>query len=309
MKPLAIEFKNVTKELGSIKALNKLSFKVEQGTCHGFLGPNGAGKSTTIKLLANLLKPDSGEIEVFGKAPSEFVFHFATRLGLLPEKAPLYPHFQVDSFLGFIAEIKGLKKKEIGKAVDKVLELLKIGELRRRLIGNLSRGNKQKVALAQVFLTDPDLIVLDEPTVGLDPQSIVDLRTLLKKANSKATIFLSSHQLSEVEALCDQMSFINNGEILFSGKTEDLMDKIGKKERLEIKTVEAFEVGFVKNFLEKYPLEEISRTHNLWVLEGKLDDRDKAKLMGEITQRPETVTSVYWHPPQLEEAYLKILNL
>ncbi len=213
----------VTKEYPGRVAVSGVSFSVEEGSIHGFLGPNGAGKSTTMKMIAGLLPVSEGSITLFGQKVSPDNQELKNQIGLLPENAPLYLEMKVEKFLQFIAKLHGVKN--IREQVDHVMEELKLTEVKGRLIGNLSKGFRQRVGLAQALVYDAPFLILDEPTNGLDPQAVVELRDFIKKLSAKKTILFSSHVLSEVEQLCDQITIIHKGRIRASGDLAEIHRK------------------------------------------------------------------------------------
>ena len=200
-----IEVNHLIKKYGSHYAVNDLSFQVEKGQIYGFLGPNGAGKSTTMNIITGYLAPTAGEVKVDGhdimKEPEE-----AKRcIGYLPEMPPVYPDMTVQEYLRFAAELKGIPSKEREDRMEEAMKMTRVLDMRGRLIRNLSKGYKQRVGLAQALLGSPEVLILDEPTVGLDPKQIIEIRDLIKSLKNKHTIILSSHILSEVSAVCDKI--------------------------------------------------------------------------------------------------------
>lgn len=213
----------VTKEYPGRVAVAKVSFEVGQGSIHGFLGPNGAGKSTTMKMIAGLLTSTSGSIKLFDETVSPENHTLRNKLGLLPENPPLYTDMKVENYLHFVAKLHGIKNPK--EKTDKVMEELHLTEVRGRLIGNLSKGYKQRVGLAQAIVYDAPFLMLDEPTNGLDPQSVVELRDYIKKLSNSKTILFSSHILSEVEQLCDHITIIHKGRVRASGDLKEIHRK------------------------------------------------------------------------------------
>ncbi len=213
----------VTKEYPGRVAVSNISFQVNKGSIHGFLGPNGAGKSTTMKMIAGLLPSSMGEIFLFDQKVSSQNVDIKNQLGLLPENAPLYVDMKVENYLQFVAKLH--KVKNVNDQVNKVMEDLHLTEVRNRLIGNLSKGYRQRVGLAQAIVYDAPFLILDEPTNGLDPQTVVELRDFIKKLSSTKTILFSSHVLSEVEQLCDQITIIHKGKIRASGDLKEIHRK------------------------------------------------------------------------------------
>jgi ABC-2 type transport system ATP-binding protein len=217
-----IEAYSLTKHFGSIHALNGVSFKVEEGEIVGLLGPNGSGKTTLMRILACFLTPTSGRAMVAGYDVNRDSLEVRRRLGYFMEKAPTYPDMRVASFLHFMTEMKGMPKRERNASVEKVLEILALGEVRNRIIGNLSKGFRQRVGLAQALVNDPQLLILDEPTIGLDPEQVYEFRRIIKGMSGQKTILLSTHILSEVTAVCDRVIIISKGNMLKMDSPENM---------------------------------------------------------------------------------------
>lgn len=214
---------NITKEYPGRTAVSGVSFQVEKGSIHGFLGPNGAGKSTTMRMIAGLLPPTKGTISLFGEKIDPEKLNFKNQIGLLPENAPLYLDMSVENYLKFVAKLHSVK--DLKAQVEKVMDELSLLSVRKRLIGNLSKGFRQRVGLAQAIVYDAPFLILDEPTNGLDPQSVVELREFIKKLAKEKTILFSTHVLPEVEQLCDQITIIHHGKIRASGDIHDIHRK------------------------------------------------------------------------------------
>lgn len=208
-----IEIQNLTKEYGKIKAVNDISFTVEKGEILGFLGPNGAGKSTTMNILTGYISSTSGTVKVAGYDILENPVEVKKRIGYLPEQPPLYVDMTVNEYLDFCADLKSVPSKEWKSQKKDIMELVKISHVSHRLIKNLSKGYKQRVGLAQALIGTPDVLILDEPTVGLDPKQIIEIRKLIKALGKNHTIILSTHILPEVSAVCDRVVIINKGKI------------------------------------------------------------------------------------------------
>lgn len=224
-----INVKNVTKKFGDVVAVNHVSFEISRGEVVGFLGPNGAGKSTTMRMITGFLTPTSGQILIEGVDVATSPVSTRKKIGYLPESAAIYTEMEVTDYLKFMAEMRGLKGDEFKKRLRYVVEKCQLKSVLGRKIGNLSKGYRQRVGLAQALLHDPDILILDEPTVGLDPNQIMEIRTLIKEIAQNKTIFLSTHILSEVSANCGRVIIINNGKTVLQGKPEDLMVSSGKK--------------------------------------------------------------------------------
>ena len=226
-----IEVKNLTKRYGTNTALNNVSFTVEEGTIVGFLGPNGAGKSTTMNIITGYLSATSGSVTVQGKNTLENPNEVKKLIGYLPELPPLYMDMPVKEYLNFMYELKGVKldrKQHIGE----ICRLTKIDNVYTRLIGNLSKGYKQRVGIAQALLGNPPVLILDEPTVGLDPKQSIESRNLIKSLGRNHTIILSSHILPEVQAVCERVIVMNNGCLVADGATDTLAHDLSAEHRI-----------------------------------------------------------------------------
>lgn len=217
-----IEVTNLTKKYGDHIAVDHLSFRVEKGQIYGFLGPNGAGKSTTMNIITGYLAASEGTVTIDGKDVQKDPEEAKRSIGYLPELPPLYVDMTVREYLEFVAELKKVSKKERKQQIDKVMEMTQITDMQQRLIKNLSKGYRQRVGLAQAILGYPEVIILDEPTVGLDPKQIIEIRDLIRKLGENHTVILSSHILSEVSAVCDHIMIIANGKLVASDSPENL---------------------------------------------------------------------------------------
>jgi ABC-2 type transport system ATP-binding protein len=229
-----IKVTNLTKKYGSFTAIDGISFSVERGEICGFLGPNGAGKTTTMRILTGFMSPTDGRVEVAGLDIADNVIEVKRKVGYLPESTPLYGEMRVYEYLDFVAEIKGLKGSARKKKVDEVLETTHIADRRRSLIGSLSKGYRQRVGLAQALLNDPEVLILDEPTVGLDPKQITEIRSLIKDLSGKRTVILSSHILPEVQMICSRVLIINNGRVIAADTPERLSSKFAHTGRFSV---------------------------------------------------------------------------
>lgn len=217
-----IEVKNLVKDYGGCLAVDHLSFTIRDGEIIGFLGPNGAGKSTTMNIMTGYLGAADGEVLIDGKNILEEPDEARRLIGYLPEVPPLYMDMTVLEYLNFAAELKKIPKKDREEAVSKAMELTMLNDVKGRLIKNLSKGYRQRVGLAQAVLGMPPVIILDEPTVGLDPKQIIEIRDLIKSLGKKHTVILSSHILSEVSAVCDHILIISHGRLMANGTPESL---------------------------------------------------------------------------------------
>ena len=217
-----IQVSHLTKYYGDFPAVNDLSFDIEDGHVYGFLGPNGAGKSTTMNIMTGCLSPTDGTVRIGGFDILEQPEQAKKLIGYLPEQPPLYPNETPQEYLEFVGEAKGLRRKKLQEEIDRVVCSTGIEDVRDRLIGTLSKGYRQRVGIAQALLGEPQVIILDEPTVGLDPIQIIEIRDLIKELGRTHTVILSSHILSEVQAVCQQVLIISKGRLVAFDTPENL---------------------------------------------------------------------------------------
>jgi len=235
LKNPMIEVKNLSKKFGDIKVLEDINFSVKQGEILGFLGPNGAGKSTTMKIITSFWEGSGGEVIIDGLKVSENSLETRKKIGYLPENVPLYDEMRVFEYLKFVAEMRGIEKSKHKEAITKASEACGLSKVLRKPIDELSKGYRQRVGLAQAIIHEPDILILDEPTTGLDPNQIVEIRDLIKKIGKEKTVIFSTHILSEVSATSDRIIIINNGRIVGEGKPEELTEKSAHKELIYLK--------------------------------------------------------------------------
>lgn len=229
-----IEINHLVKKYGDHVAVDDLNLTIESGQIYGFLGPNGAGKSTTMNILTGYLGATSGEVKINGYDIFTHPEEAKRCIGYLPELPPVYMDMTVQEYMDFAAELKKIGKAERKQSVQEAMELTKITEMRNRLIRNLSKGYRQRVGLAQAVLGYPEVIILDEPTVGLDPKQIIEIRELIKNLGEKHTVILSSHILSEVSAVCDHVFIISQGKLVASDSTEKLTSLMSGGQEIEL---------------------------------------------------------------------------
>jgi ABC-2 type transport system ATP-binding protein len=246
-----IEVKNLTKKYGGNVAVDDVSFKIRGGKIYGFLGPNGAGKSTTMNIIAGSLAATSGSVLINGCDICDDPIEAKKQIGYLPEIPPLYADMTPEEYLRFVARAKGVKPTKIDKQVNTVMEQTGITHMKHRLISGLSKGYKQRVGIAQAMLGDPDVIILDEPTVGLDPQQIIDIRALIRKLGESKTVILSSHILAEIREVCDHIIIISRGKIVADSSLEELESRAGDGVTLRMSVKGARDT--VLNVIESYP--------------------------------------------------------
>jgi ABC-2 type transport system ATP-binding protein len=232
-----IEVQNLTKRYGPITAIRDVSFSVAPGEIIGFLGPNGAGKTTTMRILACFMPASGGSARVAGYDVFSESMEVRRRIGYLPESVPLYPELGVADYLDFVAEVKGVGRSERKRRVAEVLERCLITDVQSRLIGKLSKGYRQRVGLAQAIINDPHVLVLDEPTIGLDPKQITEIRALIKSLAGEHTVILSTHILPEVSMLCAGVIIINKGVIVAQGPIDTLVEQFFPTARVQVEIV------------------------------------------------------------------------
>ena len=308
-----IQVENVTKKYGSFVAVNKINFEIEEGEIVGFLGPNGAGKSTTMNMITGFIEPTSGRIIVDGYDISKKPRKAKKQIGYMPEGVPLYSDLTVKEFVTYMAELKGIPKKEKKEKVKKVLEATGLKEVSNKLTKNLSRGYKQRVSMAGALVGDPKVIILDEPTVGLDPKQVTEIRTLIKELGKEHTIILSSHILSEVSQICNRVIIINKGEIVAIDTPENLENKVVNGNSIYV-TVEDIE-NKMENMKEK--LEKVKEIK----LVSENEDKTKKYIVtaeNEVDIRKEifetlakegiTIFEMKKADATLEDAFMKLIN-
>ena len=220
-----IEIVGISKRFGEVAALRNVSFKVQKGQIIGFLGANGAGKTTTMDILCGCIGADSGSVSICGFDITESPIEAKSKIGYLPDEPPIHDDMTVLEFVNYVAKLRKVPKSELSIRVEDTLDKLSLGHMKHRLVGNLSKGYRQRVGLAQALVHNPPILVLDEPTEGLDPNQIVQIRELIKSLKGEHTILFSSHILSEVQSLCDQLIIIDSGEIVEQGTYESIIAK------------------------------------------------------------------------------------
>lgn len=257
---MTIELQNITKLYGEQKALDQVSLTINKGEITGLLGPNGAGKSTIMKIISCFLPPSSGEASVYGFDVMEEPLKVKAKIGYLPEHNPLYPEMYVREYLHYVAGIYKMKDN-IEERIDKVVDLTGLKLEQNKKIGALSKGYRQRVGLAQSLIHDPEILILDEPTTGLDPNQLVEIRELIKSIGKEKTVLLSTHIMQEVEAICDRVVIINNGKIVADDETSKLSKLLGNTETIQIeldKKVQLSELKKIKGVTNVLKINDLS---------------------------------------------------
>lgn len=302
-----IEVEHLTKKFGDLKAVQDLSFKVEKGKIWGLLGPNAAGKTTTMRILTGYLPATDGKVTVADYDVFEQPNEVKKITGYLPENVPLYPEMTVSSYLNFVSEIKQIPTSKRKEAVNRTIEISGLESVRKRLIKNISRGFKQRVGIAQALIHEPQILILDEPTTGLDPAQIIEIRQLIKSLKGERTIILSTHILAEVTQTCDGVVIINEGKLMASDSLEKLTASYEEREGIFIRLREGGKEK-VSLFESISGVEKVSFEDDEFKIEwtkGK-DIRDEItkiivdKELGLIEMRPLAMN--------IEELYLKVIS-
>ncbi len=236
---MGILVENLTKTYGTQKAVDNISFQVETGEILGFLGPNGAGKTTTMKIITTFMAPSSGNVEVSGISIYDDQEAIKKKIGYLPESNPLYQDMPVLEYLEFAALIQQVPKEKVNGRIAEMVHLTGLNSEKHKKIGELSKGFKQRVGLAQALIHDPEILILDEPTTGLDPNQIVEIRNLIKEIGREKTIILSTHILPEVEETCDRILILNNGKIVANGTSQTLRSKASGNQSIRVQILDA----------------------------------------------------------------------
>lgn len=308
-----IQVENITKKYGSFVAVNNINFEIDEGEIVGFLGPNGAGKSTTMNMITGFIEPTKGKIIVDGYDISKKPKKAKKQIGYMPEGVPLYSDLTVKEFVTYMAELKGVKGKYRKEKVEKVLNDMGLKDVQNKLTRNLSRGYRQRVSMAGALVGDPKVIILDEPTVGLDPQQVTEIRTLIKELGKERTVILSSHILSEVSQICNRVIIINKGEIIAIDTPENLEKKVIKNNPIYV-TVEDPE-NKMDNIKEK--LTDVKEIQLIKENEDKTkeymitteEDIDLRKNIFEIFSKEEiTIFEMKKADATLEDAFMQLIN-
>jgi len=232
-----IEAKGLTKYFDSFKAIEGLTFTIEKGEIVGFIGPNGSGKTTTMRILTCFMPPTEGTAKVAGYDIVEDSLKVRRHIGYMPEGAPLYSNLPVSTYLEFVAEVKGMDDSVKRRRISEVMDICGISHVANRFIEHLSKGYRQRVCLAQTILNDPDVLILDEPTIGLDPKQVVEVRNLIKQLAGQRTVMLSSHILTEVSMICDRVIIINKGRLIAKDSISELSKKAQEQAQLMLKVM------------------------------------------------------------------------
>ena len=303
---MSIHVKNVSKYYGAQKALDNVSFEINSGEVVGFLGPNGAGKSTMMKIITGFIPSSSGEVYVKGLDIMQNSIEARRLIGYLPENNPLYHEMYVKEYLGFVAEMFGLRKNK-NLEIDRIIKMTGLEPEKRKTIGMLSKGYRQRVGLAQALLHDPEVLILDEPTTGLDPNQILEIRNLIREVGKAKTVMLSTHIMQEVEAICDRVIIIHNGKIVIDGKASEIRSALGNE--IQVITVE-FDKDVEEQILKSIPeiqnLTKVSST--TWIIEGQADKLIREALFQFAVNNNLMVLSMQKKEKRLEDIFRELTS-
>ena len=308
-----IEVKNITKKYGSFTAVDNISFKIEEGEIIGLLGPNGAGKSTTMNMITGYIEPTEGEIKVEGYDISKKPKKAKAQIGYMPEGVPLYSDLTVKEFVTYMAELKKVDRKTRKEKVEKIIEQTGLKDVEKKLTRNLSRGYKQRVSMAGALVGEPKILILDEPTVGLDPKQITEIRSLIKELGKTHTIILSSHILSEVSQICNKVIIINKGKIVAIDTPENLEKKVESNNTTYV-TVEDTEnkIETMKEKIQEIKdiklIKENEDGTKEYVLESDKDVDLRKIVFNEFAKENITIFEMKQADSTLEDAFMKLIE-
>lgn len=308
-----IEVKNVTKKYPNIKAVDNINFTIKDGEVVGFLGPNGAGKTTTMNMITGFIEPTEGQIIINGFDIVKKSKKAKKQIGYMPEGVPLYTELTAREFVNYMAELKDVKAKERKEAVEKAIEETGLKDVQNKLIKNLSRGYKQRVSMAGALVGNPEVIILDEPTVGLDPKQITEIRSLIKELGKKHTVILSSHILSEVSQICERVIIINHGKIVAIDTPENLENKTKEKNTILV-TVEDKNEKMKNLKAEVKEIEEIKlvKDNEDGTKQYAVTSADKVdlrkKLFEILPKQDITIFELKKDESTLEDAFIKLIE-
>lgn len=264
--PFMLEVKGLNKKFGEVHAVKNLNFQIKKGEIFGFLGPNGAGKTTTMRMVTCYIPPTSGSVLIDGLDPRTNSMEVRRKIGYLPENNPLYNEMTVEEYLTFVGEIRGLKGIRLNSRIQDMFSVCSLTKMARRQIGKLSKGYRQRVGLAQAMIHNPDLLILDEPMSGLDPNQIVEIRNLIKKMGHEKTVIYCSHILSEVSATCDRILIVNEGQIAASGTSDELTSRSGNGSKYLIRVKgDRFDIESHLSAIPDVASVQIQNVSNEWI--------------------------------------------
>ena len=306
-----IKVTHLSKRYGSVTAVKDLSFEIEEGHVYGFLGPNGAGKSTTMNIMTGCLSPTKGHVTIDGHDIIDEPAAAKKCIGYLPELPPLYMNDTPVEYLRFVGRAKGLRGKELKEQIAKVVDETKIHSVQDRRIAELSKGFRQRVGIAQALIGNPKVIILDEPTVGLDPHQIVEIRDLIRSLGQNHTVILSSHILSEVQAVCDQILIISHGKLIAQGTPDELEEKLaGEKELVLLSSENAARIKEILKDVKKVRSADTEEKDGVTTARIHTDEKDLHSVSKEIFSAFQnaggSLLELYVQKASLEDVFLKL---
>ncbi len=304
-----IEVKELTKKYGDRVAVNRISFSVKKGEILGFLGQNGAGKTTTMKILTGFMSASSGSASVAGFDVFDHPMEVKRRVGYLPETPPVYPELLVSEYLNFVADLRGVPKAQRTQKIDNAVQKCQLGDVRNRLIGNLSKGYRQRVGLAQAILHEPEVLILDEPTVGLDPKQVSEARNLIKSFKDAHTVIYSTHILSEVAATCDRIIIIDKGNIV----AQEAINSMGAtgttaKTELVVQKMDESLVGQIRAISGVKNIHTIANGTNRLVVESDASEQIMTQISKAVVNANAGLIRMSPVQLALEEYYLDLIR-
>ncbi|MBU8922498.1 MAG: ABC transporter ATP-binding protein [Bacteroidales bacterium] len=309
-----IRVNGLSRYYGLNKAVDNLSFEVAKGEVLGFLGPNGAGKTTTMKMLTCFLPPDSGSASIFGYDIVKDSMEVRKMIGYLPEKSPLYSDMRVCDYLRFVGRLKGLSPLRLKSAVDDAVSGCGIESVFHRTIGKLSKGYQQRVGIAQAILHDPELLILDEPTIGLDPRQIIDIRQLIRNLGRDRTIILSSHILPEVNQVCHRVIIINKGRLIAVDSPDNLRDRLKKSSVTRISTGDSVPTADVISALESIDgillirKEDDEGSISKYIIESEIDSDVRNAIVRKLVSKNIPLLEIYNEELSLEDIFIQLVT-
>lgn len=303
---MSIVVQGVTKLYAKQKALDNVSFEVKTGEIVGFLGPNGAGKSTMMKIITGFIPASSGSVFVYGIESSADNTEIKKRIGYLPENNPLYPEMYVREYLGFVASLYKMGNS-VKKQINNIIEVTGLAPEQKKKIGSLSKGYRQRVGLAQALIHNPDVLILDEPTTGLDPNQIVEIRNLIKYAGREKTIMLSTHIMQEVEAICDRVIIIDKGKIVADEPKSNIYSIIKHPRQIvQVEFDKEISEQALQNILNVVKVQQIRK--DLWLIEAEGEEDIRPALFSFAVKNNLTVLSLQKEESNLEEVFRHLTN-
>lgn len=307
-----VEVKNLTKRFGGIKAVDDITFTANDGEILGFLGPNGAGKSTTMNMITGYISSTSGTVTIDGYDILENPKEAKSRIGYLPEIPPLYVDMTVRKYLEFMFDLKKVSLPKV-EHISEVMKLVGLTAVQDRIIKHLSKGYKQRVGFAQALLGNPPVLILDEPTVGLDPKQIIEIRNLIKSLGKKHTVIFSSHVLSEISATCDRIIVISNGKLVADAKTSELSSSISGEQKLalEIEGTQSVVLNGLKNIpgvIRVKKLRDLNESLGRYVVEYQNGIDIRREVFNAMARNNCTILDMQSGNETLEEAFLKLVT-